>query len=112
MNEEIILRHIKKQFDKNEYSNAIVLANELHISELDILPYLKELEKLQYISVFLGGDIKLNQKGIDAIENIDKKIKLQRRTRLCSIIKAILKWIFGIIATIIGALLIWYFGLN
>ncbi len=92
--------------------NASNISQVLGISAVDLLPYLEEMKQKAYISVYLGGEIQLHQKGVDAIERAISEKESEKKKKIYKHLANVLKWIFGIIATVIGALIIWYLGLD
>ncbi|MEZ3496090.1 MAG: hypothetical protein K1V97_00720 [Lachnospiraceae bacterium] len=112
MHELDVLTCIQTLCDGNLKCSTSDVSQKLNISEVELLPFFKELKNKSYISVYLGGEIQLHQKGVNAIEEATLKKKIENKKQVKKVFVNILKWLFGIIASVVGALIIWYLGLN
>lgn len=107
-----VLICIQSLCGSNLKCSASDVSQTLNASEVEHLPYFKELKEKAYISVYLGGEIQLHQLGMDVIAQTVSEKKVENKKQIKKLFISILKWIFGIVASVIGALIIWYFGLN
>lgn len=101
-----VLKAIEKCCGHSNRCNASQL--EDIFKNIDTLTYLQSLKSNEYISVYLGGNIVLQQKGIDLL----KKVKKEKFKQLLKIIQSVTKWLLGILASIIAAYFIFKLGLN
>lgn len=107
-----VLKKIQENCDKNNHCSVEQLTKTLNLSNIDLLPYLNELKQNEYISVYLGGDIKLLKKGLDVLMDCSISKHNKKRRKLFEILNSVVKWLFGIIAAVAAAAIIWFLGFN
>lgn len=102
-NEIDLLKFLIKNMNNNHRCNAKNLNLFKYADRQTICNYLDILKKNGYISVYIGGEFEIHDKGITYIKNnsLTKKV-----------VPTIFKWIAGIITTLITAYLIFKLGLN